>query len=90
MNKVNTFPKLKKKYGFEKITSNTQPLDNNEGDVFLISYKSPKYILEKKLYDWKDLSKPLTREYILYTSEYEKILSTDNISSLVFYLEGQD
>lgn len=34
MNKVNTFPKLKKKYGFEKITSNTQPLDNNEGDVF--------------------------------------------------------
>lgn len=80
-----SFVKFKKVYGFVKHGSSM--IEKEDCDILIRTYENCFHYIENQLLDWKDLSIPLGRNYILYDLNWEKILETSDLSVIEEYLD---
>lgn len=82
-----SFLQLRRDHGFIKRSFNEKKI--KDGEIFIQSYENNKYYLDKETTDMDDLSVPLTKEYILYNKDWEKVLVTKDYNDINTYIHSK-
>ena len=82
-----SFLQLRRDHGFAKRSFNERKIKG--GEIFIQSYENNNYYLDKEMTDMDDLSVPLTKEYILYNKDWEKVLVTKDYNDINTYIHSK-